>query len=171
LFQYDQFDAFAAHKSALSLIAYGSGLMAFIMVKILAPVFLSRGDTKTPVKVGVIAMVSNVFLNIIFAYYFAHVGLAIATSISAVINASLLYYYLNKQSIFNVSNDLIKMFFKVLLASFIMVIFILNFSNEVNFYLEVDAWQRITSIAMTIGAAAVIYFVCLRLLGIRMEHL
>jgi putative peptidoglycan lipid II flippase len=63
------------------------------------------------------------------------------------------------------------MFFKVLLASFIMVIFILNFSNEVNFYLEVDAWQRITSIAMTIGAAAVIYFVCLRLLGIRMEHL
>ena len=171
LFQYDEFDAFAAHKSALSLVAYGSGLVAFIMVKILAPVFLSRGDTKTPVKVGVIAMVSNVFLNIIFAYYFAHVGLAIATSISAVINASLLYYYLNKQSIFNVSNDLIKMFFKVLLASFIMVIFILNFSNEVNFYLEVDAWQRITSIAMTIGASVVIYFVCLRLLGIRMKQL
>ena len=72
LFQYDAFDAFAAHMSALSLIAYGSGLLAFIMVKILAPVFLSRGDTRTPVKVGVIAMVSNVFLNIIFAYYFAH---------------------------------------------------------------------------------------------------
>ena len=125
LFQYDAFDAFAAHMSALSLIAYGSGLLAFIMIKILAPVFLSRGDTKTPVKVGVIAMLSNVFLNVIFAYYFAHVGLAIATSISAVINASLLYYYLNKQSIYQFSNDLIKLFLKVLLASFIMVVFIL----------------------------------------------
>jgi putative peptidoglycan lipid II flippase len=171
LFQYDKFDAFAAHMSALSLIAYGSGLLAFIVVKILAPVFLSRGDTRTPVKVGVIAMVSNVFLNIIFAYYFAHVGLAIATSISAVINASLLYYYLNKQSIYQFSNDLVKLFLKVLLASFIMVVFILNFSNDINFYLENGVWQRITSVAITIVASAVLYFACLRLLGIRMKQL
>ena len=171
LFQYDKFDAFAAHMSALSLIAYGSGLLAFIVVKILAPVFLSRGDTRTPVKVGVIAMVSNVFLNIIFAYYFAHVGLAVATSISAVINASLLYHYLKKQSIYQFSNDLIKLFLKVLLASFIMVIFILNFSNDINFYLENGVWQRITSVATTIVASAVLYFACLRLLGIRMKQL
>ncbi|HAP92210.1 MAG TPA: murein biosynthesis integral membrane protein MurJ, partial [Gammaproteobacteria bacterium] len=171
LFQYDKFDAFAAHMSALSLIAYSSGLLAFIVVKILAPVFLSRGDTRTPVKVGVIAMVSNVFLNIIFAYYFAHVGLAVATSISAVINASLLYYYLKKQSIYQFSNDLIKLFLKVLLASFIMVVFILNFSNDISFYLENSVWQRITSVAITIVASAVLYFACLRLLGIRMKQL
>ena len=171
LFQYEEFDAFAAHMSALSLTAYGSGLMAFIMVKILAPVFLARGDTKTPVKVGVIAMVSNVFLNVIFAYYYAHVGLAIATSISAVINASLLYYYLNKQSIYQFSDDLIKLFLKVLLASSIMVIFILNFSNDINFYLENGVWQRITSVASTIIASAALYFACLRLLGIRIKQL
>jgi len=171
LFQYDEFDAFSAHMSALSLIAYGSGLLAFIVIKILAPAFLSRGDTRTPVKVGVIAMVSNVFLNVIFAYYFAHVGLAIATSISAVINASLLYYYLNRQSIYRFSSDLIKLFLKVLLASFIMVVFILNFSNDINFYLENSAWQRITSVAITIIASAALYFTCLRLLGIRMKQL
>jgi len=171
LFQYDEFDAFAASQSALSLMAYGSGLIAFIVVKILAPVFLSRGDTRTPVKVGVIAMVSNVFLNVIFAYYFAHVGLAIATSISAVINASLLYYYLTKQSIFNASTDLIKLFFKVLLASFIMVAFILTFSNNISFYLESSAWQRISSMSIIIGASIAVYFVCIRLLGIRMNQL
>ncbi len=171
LFQYDEFDAFAAHMSALSLIAYGSGLLAFIVVKILAPVFLSRGDTKTPVKVGVVAMVSNVFLNVLFAYYFAHVGLAIATSISAVINASLLYYYLNKQSIYRFSSDLIKLFLKVLLASFIMVVFILNFSNDISFYLENGVWQRVSSVAFIIVASAALYFVCLRLLGIRIKQL
>ncbi|MBT3745334.1 MAG: murein biosynthesis integral membrane protein MurJ, partial [Candidatus Thioglobus sp.] len=129
LFQYDKFSVFAAHQSSLSLIAYGSGLVAFIMVKILAPVFLARGDTRTPVKAGVIAMLSNVVLNGILGYYFDHVGLAIATSISALLNGSLLYYYLKKQSIFTFSQDLIKMLFKVLMASFIMVLFILNFDQ------------------------------------------
>ena len=173
LFQYDKFDAFASHMSALSLIAYGSGLLAFIAIKILAPVFLSRGDTKTPVKVGVIAMMSNVFLNLILAIYFdfGHIGLAAATSISAVINASLLYYYLNKHSIYQFSSDLIKLFLKVLVASFIMVIFILYFSNDINFYLENDVWQRISSVAFIVIASAVLYFVCLRFLGIRIKQL
>ncbi len=171
LFQRGEFDAFAASQSALSLIAYGSGLIAFIAVKILAPAFLSRGDTKTPVKVGVIAMISNVFLNIIFAYYFAHVGLAVATSVSAVINASLLYYYLVRQSIFKISADLIKLFFKVLLASFIMVVFILNFSDNIAFYLNADIWQRIISIAYIVGISAIIYFIALWGLGIRVNRL
>lgn len=171
LFQYDAFSAFAAHQSALSLMAYGSGLLAFIAVKILAPAFLARGDTKTPVKAGVVAMLCNVFLNLIFAYYFAHVGLAAATSIAAVINAALLYYYLNQRGIFKFSHDLIKLLLKVLFASFIMVIFILNFSNEVGFYLENEAWQRVVSITTTITLSAVIYFVMLSLLGIRIKQL
>ncbi|MBT4000959.1 MAG: murein biosynthesis integral membrane protein MurJ, partial [Candidatus Thioglobus sp.] len=143
LFQYDKFSVFAAHQSSLSLIAYGSGLVAFIMVKILAPVFLARGDTRTPVKAGVIAMLSNVVLNGILGYYFDHVGLAIATSISALLNGSLLYYYLKKQSIFTFSQDLIKMLFKVLMASFIMVLFILNFDQTQSVYVNADALSRV----------------------------
>ncbi len=171
LFQYGAFDPFAATQTSLSLIAYGSGLMAFIVVKILAPVFLSRGDVRTPVKVGVIAMTTNVFLNLIFAYYFAHVGLAVATSISAVINASLLYYYLSKQNIFKLSADLIKLFFKVLLASFIMCAFILFFSESVTVYLAADIWQRVDLIFRVIGLSALIYFAILWTLGVRTSQL
>ena len=171
LFQYEEFGTFAAHQSSLSLMAYGAGLMAFIMVKILAPVFLSRGDTKTPVKVGVIAMIANVFLNLIFAYYYAHMGLAVATSLSAVINASLLYYHLKQRNIFTFSQDFLKMFFKVLLATLIMVIFILNFNQDINYYLNADAWHRILTIASIISTSAIIYFTSLRLLGIKAKHL
>ncbi len=171
LFQYYEFSAFAARQSALSLMAYGSGLVAFIIVKILVPAFLARGDTKTPVKVGVVAMLTNVLLNIILAYYFAHVGLAIATSISALINAFLLYYYLNKRSILTISSDLIKLFLKILIASLIMAIFILNFANSPDFYLVADAWQRISVIMLTIVSAAIIYFVGLGLLGVRIKQL
>ena len=86
--------------------------MAFIAVKILAPVFLSRGDTRTPVKAGIAAMTSNILLNLILAYYYGHVGLAAATSISALINAALLYYFLVKQSIFNSMQLFIKCYIK-----------------------------------------------------------
>jgi putative peptidoglycan lipid II flippase len=171
LFQYDEFTPFAAYQSSLSLMAYGAGLIAFIMVKILAPVFLSRGDTKTPVKVGVIAMLSNVLLNLIFAYYYAHMGLAIATSLSAVINAVLLYYYLKKQSIFQFSTDFFKMGFKVLLATIIMIVFILNFNQNIEHYLNADIGLRVMTIAGIIGISAVIYFVSLKILGVKLGKL
>ncbi|MDG2394777.1 murein biosynthesis integral membrane protein MurJ [Candidatus Thioglobus sp.] len=171
LFQYDAFTVFAAHQSSLSLMAYGSGLMAFIVVKILAPVFLARGDTKTPVRAGVIAMLSNVVLNIIFGYYFNHVGLALATSIAAVINAYILYFYLNQQSIFCFSKDLIKMFFKVFTASFIMAVFILNFDQTVGAYLDADAFTRITQLGSTICLSVFIYFLSLKFLGINLRKL
>ncbi|CAB9543275.1 Peptidoglycan lipid II flippase MurJ [Bathymodiolus brooksi thiotrophic gill symbiont] len=171
LFQYDNFNAFAAHQSALSLMAYGTGLMAFIAIKILAPVFLARGDTKTPVKVGIIAMGSNVFLNVILAYYYAHTGLAIATSISAVINASLLYYYLNQRTIFTLSKNFFKLFLKVLLATIIITIFILNFNQTINDYLYANAWNRVLEISYVIGLSVLIYFISLRLLGVKMRKL
>ncbi|CAC9642657.1 Proposed peptidoglycan lipid II flippase MurJ [uncultured Gammaproteobacteria bacterium] len=171
LFQYDKFNAFAAHQSALSLMAYGAGLMAFIAIKILAPVFLARGDTKTPVKVGIIAMGSNVFLNVILAYYYAHTGLAIATSISAVINASLLYYYLNQRTIFTLSKNFFKLFLKVLLATIIITIFILNFNQTINDYLYANAWNRVLEISYVIGLSVLIYFISLRLLGVKMRKL
>ncbi len=171
LFQYDQFDAFAAHQSSLSLIAYGLGLMAFIFVKVLAPVFLSRGDTKTPVKVGIVAMTSNVFLNVLFAYYFAHVGLAIATSISALINALLLYYYLNKSNIYAANKNFKKMLFKVLVASFIMIVFILLFNLDIQSYLDMQAFSRIISLTSVIVPAALIYFISLKILGVTTSRL
>ncbi|WP_122951476.1 murein biosynthesis integral membrane protein MurJ [Bathymodiolus thermophilus thioautotrophic gill symbiont] len=171
LFQYDKFDAFAAHQSALSLMAYGVGLIAFITIKILAPVFLARGDTKTPVKVGIIAMGTNVFLNAILAYYYAHTGLAIATSISAAINASLLYYYLNQRAIFTLSKNFFKLFLKVLLATIIIAIFILNFNQTINDYLNASAWNRVLEIGYVISLSVLIYFVSLRLLGVKMREL
>ncbi len=171
LFQYDAFTPYAAQQSSLSLMAYAAGLMAFIMVKILAPAFLARGDTKTPVKVGVIAMISNVFLNIFFAYHYAHIGLAIATSLSALINAVLLYYYLRKDDIFCFSTDFIQMAFKVLLSTIIMITYILNFDQTPSDYLNNDVWYRVLSIGTVIGGSALTYFASLWILEVKIGKL
>jgi len=171
LFQYEAFDAYAAKKSSLSLQAYGSGLMVFIAVKILASVFLSRGDTKTPVKAGIVAMTSNILLNLILAYYFGHIGLAAATSISALINASLLYYFLLKQSIFKFSAAFYKMLYKVILASIIMIIYIYFSASSIDHYLQSSMLERATMTSETIIISALIYFSILYLLGVRIKQI
>lgn len=171
LFQYGSFDGFAAAQSSKSLMAYGVGLIAFIAIKILAPGFLARGDTKTPVKAGVVAMLTNVVLNIVLAYFFAHVGLAAATSIAAVINAAILSYYLHKQGIFTLSADFAKLLFKVAVAGLIIATFILLTINNSDFYLAADASLRIWSIMTTIIASAIIYFAVLWGLGVRLKFL
>ena len=86
--------------ASYSLLAYALGLLGFMLIKILAPGFFARQDMVTPVKVGIIAMTSNMFLNLIlvfplfYMFGMGHVGLALATSLSAFLNAGLLFYFL-----------------------------------------------------------------------------
>ena len=171
LFQYDAFDALSAKKTSLSLKAYGSGLMAFIAIKIFAPIFLSRGDTKTPVKAGVVAMVSNIVLNLILVQYYDHVGLAVATSISALINAGILYFYLIKQSIFKFHITFYKMLVKVIFAVIIMALYIYYFDSSIELYLESSLLERSILISKTITISVTLYFLTLYTLGVRLKQL
>ncbi|HAN28374.1 MAG TPA: murein biosynthesis integral membrane protein MurJ, partial [Haliea salexigens] len=82
--------------SAMSLTAYSLGLAAFMLIKVLAPGYFARQDTATPVRFGIIAMAANMVLNLLFVlplmFWFdaGHVGLALATSVAAYLNAGLL---------------------------------------------------------------------------------
>ncbi|MBT7934497.1 MAG: murein biosynthesis integral membrane protein MurJ, partial [Thiotrichales bacterium] len=171
LFQYEAFDINSAIKTSHSLQAYGSGLMAFIAIKIFAPIFLSRGDTKTPVKAGVVAMVSNIILNLILVQYYGHVGLAAATSISALLNALILYFFLIKQSIYKLHVNLYKMLFKVALSVIIMSLYITYFDSNIDVYYESSMIERSLLIIKTIAISVAIYFLTLFMLGVRLKNL
>ena len=171
LFQYDSFDVISAKKTSLSLQAYGIGLMAFIAIKIFAPIFLSRGDTKTPVKAGVVAMVSNIVLNLILVQYYDHVGLAVATSISALINAVILYAFLIKKSIYKFSFIFYKMLLKVIFSVIIMILYIYYFNPSISLYIESSLLERVMLITETISISAAIYFFILYILGVRLNQL
>ena len=171
LFQYEAFDINSAIKTSYSLQAYGSGLMAFIAIKIFAPIFLSRGDTKTPVKAGVVAMVSNIILNLILVQFYGHVGLAVATSISALLNALILYFFLIKQSIYKLHINLYKMLFKVILSVFIMSLYIIYFDSDIDIYYGSSMIERSALIVKTIVISIAIYFLSLFILGVRFKNL
>jgi putative peptidoglycan lipid II flippase len=86
LFGRGAFDAESARLSAQSLAAYTLGLPAFVLVKVLAPGFFARGDTATPVKVGVAAVALNLAMNLAFMVPLQHIGPALATSLAAIFN-------------------------------------------------------------------------------------
>ena len=90
LFQYGEFSAHDVGMAARSLLAFAFGLIAFVAVKVLATGYFSRQDTRTPVRVGVVAMLANIVLNLLLVVPLAHAGLALATTLSAFLNAGLL---------------------------------------------------------------------------------
>ena len=104
------------NQVGFALYAYASGLLGFMMIKVLAPAFYARQDTKTPVKIGIITMVVNMGLNLLFAPLFGYVGLAAASAIAAYVNAGMLYFQLRKQMQFRLSRST-KIFFARLCLS------------------------------------------------------
>jgi len=90
LFQRGAFDTASAEATAGALAAFAAGLPAYVLIKALTPGFFAREDTKTPVKVAVVAMIANVVLAVALMQVLAHVGIALATALSAWFNATTL---------------------------------------------------------------------------------
>lgn len=155
-----------AHAGA-SLVAYGSGLLSFMLIKVLAPGYYARQDTKTPVKYGIIAMVSNMVFNIILAIPFGYVGLAIATSMSAALNAGLLYHGLHQREVYRLSGKTLVFIAKVLLAAFAMVSLLIYLTPDVHQWAQWHFAERAIHLLSLIGAGAAMYAVVLVITGIR----
>ncbi len=106
LFQYGALSTHDISMAAFSLRAYSVGLGAFMLIKVLAPGFYARQDMKTPVRIGIWAMGANMVFNLILvfwllrAYNLGHVGLALATSASAFLNAALLWRGLCREQVY-----------------------------------------------------------------------
>jgi putative peptidoglycan lipid II flippase len=120
LFQRGAFGEAAAAASAAALVAYAFGLPAFVLVKVFAPAFFARGDTKTPVKVGVLAVVLNLALNLMLMGPLGHVGIAVSTSVAAWVNAALLAWLLARRRQFRADRRTRRVVPRILAASVIM---------------------------------------------------
>jgi putative peptidoglycan lipid II flippase len=97
LFQRGAFTLNSALLSSQSLAAYALGLPFFVLVKVLAPAFFARGNTSTPVRIGLVTLVLNFALNIALMIPLQHVGPALATSLAAVFNVTMLAVMLRRR--------------------------------------------------------------------------
>src|SRR4029079_8964961 len=106
-FGYGKFDAHDVQMATYALMAYSWGLLGFSLVKVLAPGYFARQDTKTPVRVGLVALGVNIALNLGVAlpavklgFPFPHVLIATSTCMSAAVNTPLLWRGLDKARVY-----------------------------------------------------------------------
>ncbi len=117
LFERGEFSALTAAATAQALMAYAIGLPAYVLVKVLGPGYFAREDTVTPVKIAIVCVAVNVILNLTLIHFLAHVGIALATAISAWLNAFLLARILHKRGHHSFDDRLRRRLVRILLAS------------------------------------------------------
>ncbi len=174
LIQYREFTVFDTNMASLSLVTYALGLPAFILIKVLAPGFYSRQDTKTPVKIGVIAMLCNIILNLAFLWLWTryelpgpHAALALATSLSAYLNATLLFIMLKKSASITMQSGWSKYLAQIVLASMLMMLALKQVLPIASQWLEWDGFSRIAALLGFMLLGAILYISALAILGVR----
>ncbi len=171
LFQYGAFQPEDVRMASRSLVAYSFGLLGFMLIKVLAPAFYSRQDTRTPVRIGIIAMVSNMALNVALIFPLAHAGLALATSISAFINAGLLFRKLREHQVYWPQAGWRAFIARVALANLAMACVLWWGTGDLDAWLARGAFERAVHLTGWIVLGAVVYALTLLLAGLRPAHL
>jgi putative peptidoglycan lipid II flippase len=172
LFHSNSFTAADVVQVTSSLQAYSLGLLAFMLIKVFAPGYYSRQDTRTPVTIGIIAMVVNMVLNIalVFGLGMAHAGLALATSMAAFLNAGLLLGGLVRSGAYRFQPGWAVFLIRVLVANLAMAVFLLALAGPWEPWLERSELQRAGHMAILCLGGVALYFASLWLSGMRVAH-
>jgi putative peptidoglycan lipid II flippase len=178
LFEYGDFAPQDVTMAGLALVAYALGLPGFMLVKVLAPAFYARQDTRTPVKVAIRAMISNMLMNIVFVVPLvllnvpgAHAGLALATALAAYVNAGLLYRHLRRQNAYQPHPGWVRLLLQILFAATAMTLVVGWGAPGVDALSDMSAMQRGGLLAFWIAAGVIAYLAALRLAGLRLSIL
>lgn len=171
LFQYGRFDAHAVEMASSSLMAFAIGVTPFMLVKILAAGFYAKQDMKTPVRIGVLAMIANTIFNVILIYPLAHAGIALSTSLAAFLNASLLFFYLCKYQLYAPREGWLSFITRLGFSNGLLALWLYVMTPDLTSWTTHFASWRAMHLAGLLASSALIYFVALWLSGVRVRHL
>ena len=193
LLQHGAYTAHDTRMAALSLSALSFGLPAFALVKVLAPAFFARQDTRTPVRAGVASMLANMVLNAIFlALLFLlwhkpedlaqgwlqglskvpglHVALALASALASYLNLAMLWHALRRDGVYDREPGWLKFSVRLLVACAVMIL-VLVAGRWLWPDWTVGTWTRITRLAVLVGGGGLSYVAVLFAMGFRIKDL
>lgn len=159
LFERGEFSSAASQNTAYALTAYALGLPAYILTKALAPVFYARGDTKTPVKIALVALFGYIALCAIFLPTIGYLGIAFACGIVAWINVCQYAYQIKKHKYHQTNKQFWKRMFAIFGSSAFMgvcVRFAYIYSTRFN-WLEGNQLSRFTGLISLIVIGGIIF--------------
>ncbi len=171
LFFYGEMTSFDVEMSTQSLRAYSAGLLAFMLIKVLAPGYFSRQDTKTPVKIGIWCMGLNMVLNLILVWPLQHAGLALATALSSWINALWLLHGLQASGVYQHGAHWLRFGLKLALGNAVMLLSVYYVMAPIAEWYEWSALRRAGEVALLVGVGVASYFASLWLLRVRLMQI
>jgi putative peptidoglycan lipid II flippase len=178
IFGYGAFTPHNVRMASYALMAYSWGLLGFSLVKVLAPGFFARQDTRTPVRVGLIALGSSVALNLCvvlpanyFGFPWPHVLLATSTCVGAAVNTLLLWRGLRKTGVYRPAPGWALLLTRIVFANAVMAGLLFWMAGDLTAWLELPPLHRALRLAACILAAAACYFAALFVSGVRLAQM
>jgi len=181
VFFHGKFTLQSLRMTTWAVMAYSLALLAWSLVKVLAPAYFARQDTKTPVRTAMQAFGLNIALNVaaIIALTLsgqihqpgAHVLLALATAAGALMNTWLLYRGLRKQNVYQPLEGWRALLTRIVVASLVMAAVLHFFAGDASAWVALHTVKRIVWLSGLIVAGVITYFASLWLLGLRPAHL
>ena len=171
LFERGEFNSGDSLQASYSLIALAFGLLAFMLIKILTPSFFARQQPKKPMYVALASMVLNAILAWMLGFNlgYGHVGLALASSISAFFTVLTLLFLLRKEKVYQPSSGWLIFWVRLAFASAILIVFISNFGEAASALRKFTVIAQIIYILKMITISMALYFLALRLTGMKVK--
>jgi len=157
LFSYGAFDAHSVVMARMALWAFAPGLLAFMAIKVLAPGYYARQDTRSPVRIGVLAMLVNMAITLVLIWPLKHAGLAAATSLAAYLNAILLLRGLLRSGAYRPLPGWGVFAARIVIATVLMASVLWLGTGPLDTWLAHDAAGRLARLALWIAAGGISY--------------
>ncbi|XHS76757.1 murein biosynthesis integral membrane protein MurJ [Burkholderiaceae bacterium UC74_6] len=172
LYQRGAFHAVDVQQSAHATMAYGVGLLGIVAVKVLAPGFYARQDTRTPVRIAVRVLILTQLMNLAFVPFLGGAGLALSIGLGATINAAMLLMGLRKLGSYQPQAGWSVFLLRVVVASAAMGALQWWMAGHFEWILQGSGeGRRAAQLAGCLGASALVYFGVLLASGMRLRHL
>ena len=171
LFQYGKFGPEDVRMATRSLMALSLGLLAFMLVKVLAPGFYARQDTRTPVRYGLIAMGANTAMTLILIWPLAHAGLALSTSLASFLNAGMLFRSLYRNGVYHPARGWPRFLLQLGAANLAMGVLLWFGTGDLERWIHASASERLWRLLGLVMAGGGIYLLAALAVGIRPRHL
>jgi putative peptidoglycan lipid II flippase len=178
IYGHGKFEARDVEMASYALMAYSLGLMGFSLVKVLAPGYFARQDTKTPVKVGILSLGVNMGFNLVvvapaylLGFPYPHALLALSTGLGATVNTVLLYRGLRRQGVYVPSDRWRKLAVQVVAANAAMALFLWWSAGAWSAWPEWHFTERLWRLAACVLGGGAVYFAILWACGLRWQDI
>lgn len=171
LFFRGEFTGTDVEMVAIALRGFAIGVVPLMLVKIFAPGYFAKKDTKTPFYYAAISVGVNIVVSLCLFKFLHHLGIAIATTVAAFVHALLLWSGLVRRGDFSFASQFFLTCLKVVIACICMVALLHFLAPADDLWLVFSTWVRVMWLVLLVGGGMLSFFVVGLLLGLRPQQL